>query len=107
MDYSKTCQLAFGGHYSANLIFPPLLTLSHTLTPPAHSQPGDQHPHHRAARGGDGCAGEPVLGPLPPQREPADRVRRRHPPPLGDHRLPAGLRHHGLGRQVWKHQHRK
>lgn len=73
----------------------------------ACSQPGDGHPHHRSARNGHRRSGEPVLGPLPAQREPAHHLRRRHVSPLGDDSVSARLRHDGLCRQVWEHQHCK
>lgn len=73
----------------------------------ARSQPGDWHPYHRPACDRNWRFGEPVLGSLPPQREPAHHLRRRHVSPLGDHGLSARLRHHGLCWQVWEHQHCK
>lgn len=72
-----------------------------TLCSLACSQPGEWHLYHRPACDRVWRSGEPVLGPLQTQREPAHHLRWRHVSPLGDHSLSAGLRHYGLCWQVW------
>lgn len=90
-----------------DIFFYNVLLTAHYCLFLAYSKPGDWHPYHWPACDCDWCSGEPFLGALPAQWEPAHYLCWRHVSPLGDHSLSSRLWHHGLSRQIWEHQHCK